>query len=542
MPLDVSGFVNPQNNWAGLYHISDRLEKRQLAQQQLALQQQNKRNAAGTFLHNYLDPKDYLSGTAYDPMILQGLQEAMQHGTQLAAAGADSPTLMMSLGPMVNKLSTYSANAKNINKQVDDEISKMKESGEIGWDFAKLKDEAMQKAFFKVDENGQSILNPDGADPSVRYVRKAIEESPEKVTSSMGFDTFADKAKMKSLADSVDEYDKFGGHNKRDYNLKFQEYMVPERDKAGKVIGFVPKHDTATEGGNPLFHTTIDENGNQKREPVKILDEAFFDGLPSGLIANIKGQLKKHLSEYETATGEKISMNSPKAKLAARGIAYEELNRPHRNFGSIEHAGIYNKPGPAMATLNVNMTPQALQNVADRAEASTTGHNRAKGLELNPITAIGGAMNGNPEILQGERIEKNGKQVYDITGVFKGGGLQAGRGATFKYKGIYVDPDTKSLVVEKESKDEYNFPVTVAETIPESKIGEFMHRIAQSNGIAYMKVKPLLEKMGYKNNKFSRSRAEQEQELEADVEKRKKWIDSFKANPFGPSLNLTGQQ
>lgn len=541
MPIDVSGFVNQPNNWAGLYHISDRLEKRQLAQQQLALQQQNKRNAAGTFLQNYLDPKDYLSGTAYDPMVLQGLQEAMQQGTHLASSGADSPTLMMALGPMVNKLTTYSTNAKNINKQVDDEISKMKESGLIGYDFSKLKDEAMKSAFFKTDEKtGQSILNPDGADPTASsYVQKAIQTVPEKVTNSTGFDTFADKAKMKTLADDVADYDKFGNMTKNKYDLTFQEYMVPERDKKGKVSGFVPAHDVATEKGNPLFHTTIDEKGNAIKNPVRLLDEKIFDGLPPGLIDNIKGQVKGHLKEFESATGEKVSMNSSRAKDVARALAYEELNRPQRNSGSIKHAGVYDKPGPAMATLNVNMTPQAIQNKADNAAATATARTNIKDEQkLNPIDAFGRAMNGDPEVLQGERIDKNGKKVYDITGVFKGGGLQAGRGVNYHFKGIYVDPDSKSVMVDKQSKDKSGNLVTTTEDIPEGKFGQFMYRIAQSNGVDYPKVKQMLEKMGYKNNKFSRG--PQDISPAADFEGRKKsWKDSFKAsadiikNPFG---------
>jgi hypothetical protein len=135
MPLNLQGFVTEPNQWAGLYQAANQLEKRQARADQLALQQQTKRNAAGTFLQNYLDPKDYLSGTQFDPLILQGLQEAKQQGARLVASGADSPTLMMALGPMVNKLTKYTTNAKNINKQVDEQIKLMKDSGEIGYDF-----------------------------------------------------------------------------------------------------------------------------------------------------------------------------------------------------------------------------------------------------------------------------------------------------------------------------------------------------------------------------------------------------------------------
>lgn len=538
--LDLRGFINEPQQWAGLYHAADQLEKRNYRDNALALQQQAKRNAAGTFLQNYLDPKDYLSGTAYDPMILQGLQTAMQQGSALAASGADSPTLMMALGPMVNKLSTYAVNAKNINKNVDDQISKMKESGEIGYDFSKLKDEALRNAFYKTDaKTGQSMLDPDQADPTVNWIQKAIETSPEKVTNSVGFDTFADKAKMKTLADSVDEYDKFGNETKNKYNLKFQEYMVPERNTKGIVTGFVPKHDIATEQASPLLHTFIDENGKEKKAPVRLLDEGFFDSLPSGLINNIKGQVKKHLAEYELATGEKISMNSPKAKHVARALAYDELNRPQRNSGSIEHAGV-DKPSNAMINLRVQQTHEFLQNVEDKAAAAARGREQVTGTKkFNPILAIGGAFNNDPEVLQ-QHVEKGGRKVYDLTGTFAGGGLQAGRGVDYEFKGIYFDPDKRSLLVDKESKDRLGNKVINSEEIPEEDVGKFFYRIGPANGVTVPQIKKFLTQIGYSNRKFaSTDTISIQNDFNRRVEKvknEKKWNKALQS-PFTPKID-----
>ena len=114
----------------------------------------------------------------------------------------------------------------------------MKESGLIGYDFGKIKEEALKSAFYKTDANGQSQLDPDQADPSINWVEKAIQESPDKVTTGLGFDTFADKAKMKEEASSIQDFDRFGNMDRHDVNLKYQEYMVPERDGT-KVTGFV---------------------------------------------------------------------------------------------------------------------------------------------------------------------------------------------------------------------------------------------------------------------------------------------------------------
>jgi hypothetical protein len=534
MPIDVSGFVQQPQQWAGLYHAADTLEKNKLRADQLAISQQAKRNAAGTFLEKYLDPKDFLSGTAYDPMILHGLQTAMQHGAALAAAGADSPSLMMALGPMVNKLTTYSTNAKNINKQIDDQIAKMKESNEIGYDYAKLKDEALRHAFYKTDpKTGLSNLDPDAADPTVNYVQRAIERNPENVTTSRGFDEFAQKAKMKTLADDTREMDKFGNEIRNKYNLKFQEYMQPVRDpKTGKVTGFEPVHDVATEAGQPLFHTTTDANGNQRREPVKLLDEHQFDTLPSGLINNIKGQVKQHLNEYESQTGEKIPMGSLKAKNIARAIAYQELNSGNRNYGSIEHAGA-EKLSPQQIQLNVGSSQPWLNMLTAQSQARAQGTQNVKGKNYDVANVLGKVLSNDQEILNNTGVQRDGKQVYDITGLFPGGGLKAGRGVDFKYKGIYYDPGTKALELEKESKDEYGLPTTSTENVPYDKIPQFMYRVGPANGIPEAKIKDLLEKMGFKDGKAAF-------DPKAELNKRKNWVEAVKSGLTG-GLNFQQQ-
>jgi len=529
MPLDLRGFTNEPNQWAGLYHAADTLEKNKLRADQLAISAQAKRNAAGTFLQNYLDPKDFLTGTAFDPMLIHGLQTATEHGAQLAAAGADSPTLMMALGPMVNKLATYAANAKNINKQVDDQISKMKESGAIGYDYAKLKDESIRNAFYKTDEKtGQSMLDPDNADPTVNWIQKAIEKSPERVTTSQGFDQFADKAKMKTLADSVKSYDSHGNDNETKYNLKFQEYMTPERDIKGKVTRFVPLHDVATEKGNPLIHTFTDASGKEVKAPVRLLDESTFDTLPEGLIDNIKGQVKAHLNEYETATGEKIPMGSPKAKYIARALAYNELNSPHRNFGSIEHAGVYDKPSSAQVNLNIGSSPAWLNMLQNQSQAREQGRQNVVGMKgMDAANVLTKVFNNDPDVLANTNTVKDGRQVHDITGMFTGGGLKAGRGVNYKYKGIYYDPDKRGLLIEKETKDRFGIPHTETETITEDQIGPFMYKIGPANVIPAAKIKTALEQMGYKDGKFTKPGAATTPEKEFENRLKQSWRNPF---------------
>lgn len=537
MPLNLQGFVSEPNQWAGLYQAANALEKRQLKADQLALQQQSKRNAAGSFLNQYLDPKDYLTGTQFDPMILQGLQEAMQQGSKLAASGADSPMLMMALGPMVNKLTKYSTNAKNINKQVDDQIGKLKESGYTGYDYSKLREHALKTAFYKQDPNGKLQLDPDKADPSVDWVSKTIEESPELVTSVRGWEDFANKAKMKTEADMVQDFDRFGTMDKQKVNLKFQEYMVPER-KGGKVVGFVPKYEMANDGGQPLMHVFTDSSGKQVKDQVRVLDQSIYEGLSDDLKADLRGKVKLQLKEYETATGEKIAPNSPRAKLVERALAYDELNRPQRNYGAIDYATIENKPSPQMVNLNIRGTDQFMQTEQKIAEMKADVRDAHKPLKSNPIETIGEIANGNPEYLGGVK----GPYGVEVTEVFPSGGLKAGRGQNFSYRKIYFDPAKRQFTVEKENKQDFlGRKVTTVETIPENEVGKFIYRIGEANGIGYSKIKELLKKIGYEGGRFKNAANIQPQ---LDFENRAKsvqgWRDIFK-QPLGPELTPTKQ-
>jgi hypothetical protein len=531
MAIDVRGLTNQYPEWAGLYKMADSLNEKSLRQQTLSAQSANKRGAAGAFLQNYLDPKDYLSGTAFDPMILQGLEDAMQQGAKLAASGADSPTLMMALGPMVNRLNVYSTNAKNINKQVDDYINNMKADKQEGFDWAAVKNEALQKAFFKQDESGKSVLNPDQADPSVNWVMKAIEESPEKVTTPEAFDLYAKNSQINKNLHDITEMDKFGNPTRSKVSLTAQNYLTPEYDKpTGKVKGFVPVHDEATELGQPLYHTFDDGKGGKTKAQVRLLDEKIFDSFRPGQINYIRGQVKKHLQEYEDATGEKISMDSPKAKLVARALAYDELNKPTRKATNVEYVQ-QDKLSPQQISLNIQSTDKYLQTEREKAAARKQGRLDVEDDRFNAVETIGKVFNGE---LQGETVPKYGKNVIDITNYMPGGGLKAGRGVDYDFKGIYFDPQDRTLVVEKEATDRFSFKKITPETIPEKNIGQFINNIAMANGVEYTSVRKLLDNMGYKDGRFTKAKDITPQ---LDFEKKmksKSWRDSYPKNPFQP--------
>jgi hypothetical protein len=524
MPLDLSGFRSEPNQWAGLYHAADQLEKRKLRQDQLAQQRESKRAAAGTFLQNYLDPKDRLTGTAYDPMLVQGLQDAMQQGAQLAMAGADAPALMMALGPMVNKINQYSTNAKTINKQVDDQIKLMRESGLTGYDYGALKEQALRNAFYKTDDKGQaSLVDPSDIDPSANYIQKAIESAPDKVTTAAGLDLFAKNSPMNKTLEDRQHYTGTGELDRSKVHLIGQNWLVPQRDKSGKVVDMVPDYDMAMDNDQPIMHDFVDDQGKTIRKPVKILSESVFDDMMQrrpDIADYLKGVTSQHLKEYKDKSGKEISLADPKAKLVARAIAWDELNR--RKSRTIERADIIDKPSQAQINLRINQSPEALQNVEDRAAAAKQGRvsvedpNDPDRYKSNAAEMIGDIFTGKDDVSANPKIKLNGDlyslggkargvkdyEVVDVTSSMKDGGLKAGRGQNFEYKKVYYNPKERALIVDQEETLSSGKKRTKSLEIPEAQVGQFINQIAEANGIDKRGVRALLDKMSYKGGKF----------------------------------------
>jgi hypothetical protein len=407
----------------------------------------------------------------------------------------------------------------------------MKDSGIDGYNMAALKQEALKNAFYKQDANGQMQLDPDSFDPSVDHVAEAIKKNPLAVTTDEAFDDFAKKAEKFKTASDITSYTPTGTTYRHKANLIAPAYMTPEtvidpKTKEEVTTGFVPKHDIATEQGNPLFHT-FDKGGKQVREPVRLLDEGIFDkGLKPAMQDRIRGMVQQHLNEYSSKSGKQIDINSPEAKLVGRAIAYDMLNVRSRDGGTIGNMDEDGKPSGASVSLNVHESPAYLKNVEDIAAAAKRGRNSeptatelANQYKRNPAEAIADVFTGKEDIAGNSSVKLNGKvtlpggktkdvkdyQVIDVTSSMTGGGLKSGRGEDYKFKSVYYKPDSRALIVEEEQSKPNGGKTTNFNEIPEANIGQFINQIAEANGIPKPAVKSILEKIGYSGGKFKGS-------------------------------------
>lgn len=333
MALDLHGFVTAPNQYEGLYKVADDIDKRN---QRKMLQQQESVKAAkekdankisnAKFLTNYLDPKDHLSGSNYDPITNHLLSSALNQALDMSNQDVPLDQIVMGIGPLVNKVNDYTSKAKMYTqnkKAFIDEASKNK-----GYDPKALNDAIDNEAFYTTDpKTGQKVLKDiNDVDPAVNYGLQAIKNNPYAVTTDEGIKDYIDKLPKFTNTDSVKRTNSRGGSEMRRTKITAPAMMTVDNDG-----NLVPKFQIATDEGHPVMHEFTDEDGNKKNAPVRLLDEKEFDNIMSrnhSIADWVRGQVMN--------AGQGTDLNSPKAKNVARAILYDEFKR--RGAGSMEDA------------------------------------------------------------------------------------------------------------------------------------------------------------------------------------------------------------
>lgn len=547
MALDVSAgqFILPRGTDAAenTVRVGQTLIQQKMLKdrrdQMLAQQQEAKRNTAGKFLESYLDPKQYLTGTQYDPAIAQKLQAAKMTGAQLASQGADIPSIMQALGPALQETSDYSSKAQLINKQADDMIKKMKENGYKGYDYATLKDQALTSAFHQTDPatgKDMGLKHASDIDTDTNWVMKTIQDNPGAVTNAGDFDAFAKESPMQKTLTDQTFYDKRGGMTKGKVHLIGQNWLTPEIDKNGAITDLVPKYDHANDGGEELQHTFTDGSGKETKAPIRLLDEGTFDSMMSqkkGAADYIRGQVMQHLKEYNDNSGQNIDLNSPKAKLVARAIAYDELNR--RKSPSIENAAIYDKPSAAQVqlTLNGSKYDQAYDKTQARLDAESDAGvgPGSKVKPLNVAQTTNEIFNNNPDYIKGKPTNIDGHQAIDVTGSYQGAEFRFGHGEQEAYDKVYYDPQRRVLITQDKmgNKEEHK----------ESDMPDFLQKVAGANKLNPSAIPKYLSAGGYSKGKYGKpgdaSGAIQDLN-KADEQEKTKALDELFTNGKGTAL------
>lgn len=497
---DFSGLITKPAEFGAFDQTAEGINRATARTQQLAQQAEARKAASGTFVKNYLDSKDFLTGTNYDPEIVKQLQGAMQQGAALAAKGADTPSIMMALGPTVNKLNEYSTKAKLVDKQIKESLGRMK--GYKGYNIDALEQEAKRLAF--QDEKG-ALKDISKVDPNIDFVTEAVKLSPDKVTTGAGFDDFVNRTPMAEY--SRDVQTAYAGKTRNvGYEARHPFWMDLQKDDKGGIA--------VDASGNPLGldvvgSTLQGDDGKplinpETKQPYKVVDKNIFNAIMKhnpDIADFVRGQVVSH---FRDIGAEKIpAEDSPQWEAMARAVVHDELKTRDKSFFKPKDKA---KESAAAIKIDIGQNPEMLAATKAYADANRKagGGDDLKDFKVNPVDAIGRVMTNDPEYTGGERKTVAGRNVIDVTSALPGGGLKKGRGEDEVYKSVYYDPAKRELIVEEETTDKFGEKTRVPTVVKEANVGQFMRKIAEANNVPLTAVRTLLDNMGYKDGKFTK--------------------------------------
>lgn len=355
MPIDVSGFVAPVNEYEGLYKVADDMRDKNVRAEHLKQQQKANNNALGKLVSDLSDPTERLTGTDYDPHIVESYGQLLQNGMKMAAEeGMDYNTLLMRLAPQVNKLAKESETLKAIERQRKEAVTGVK--GIEGIDENKFNQEFRNKAFYETDANGNRILKDiTTIDPTKSLTDEVLRSGD--VYNSAAFD------KLFKESENITDKKKFkkinarGGYEGGDYEVTTKSYLTPNIDPSTQQIDegqpFVPKYETVVDNDAALIHTFTNDGKNVKA-PIRVLDSNVFNDLPTAAKAFALQEARKHIiGKIDPLTNKPIRPDDPRVEMFARAVAYDELNSDLRKSGSIKKIEA-SKANPIRNTTNTN--------------------------------------------------------------------------------------------------------------------------------------------------------------------------------------------
>lgn len=366
MPLDLQGFYTPPQEFNAFDKVENTMERTRLRQMQIAQQQQTRKAAASRYLSNYINSKDKLTGTNYDPEIIKMTSNAMQQGMELASKGADVSDIQMAINPLVSQINDYQSKAKMYQqnkKQILDYYSKQK-----GYDTDKVSHLLDQYTFPTDEKTGQ--IDVQRADHTLQTaIQKINENHLADITTGEGISEYAKNQPKEDRAANVLATDKRGNKTTHKLDVKAANWEMPEVGADGQYA-FVPKHDVAVDNGAPIEHSFQQPNGTTVKAPVRLLDQnIFYDMMRTPNIRDyILGQVKQHIKDYKDENGKPIDISSPKAEIVARALAYDALKS---ETGGVVKTASSNTLSPQQ--IRINLTGSAYAPRAAKGSGSGSG-------------------------------------------------------------------------------------------------------------------------------------------------------------------------
>jgi len=289
MALDLQGFSTPVNQYEGLYKAADTSFRDMQRKEFLAHQEQARKSSLGSFLQNYLDPKDYLTGTVYDPAVAKQLGDIMQEGLKLANTdGVDANMLLMAISPKVNRLNEYTQKVKTVRGRVQEGLKNIPDKS--GYNKRALEQEAMNAAF--LNDKGD-LIDMSEVDPNQDYISVAAKRNPLGVTDESIFGDAIKDFEVGSEKRGVKRQNAKGGYEKRMSMLKSRAIFDYDEDSQS----WVPKYEIAKDGDKVMYGSFKDKNGKDVQAPIRMVPDQVYDYMIQknpAIADRIRGEIQQY--------------------------------------------------------------------------------------------------------------------------------------------------------------------------------------------------------------------------------------------------------
>jgi len=337
MAIDIRGFVTPEQDFRGLYEAANTVERKNYREEEMRFREEEKQNqleakrqASGRFFANYLDPKDYFTGTNYDPHTYKTLNDALGQAYDLINKGAGDTEVLAAINPLVNRANKYTQLAKTYTANKNELINGLKQFK--GYKIPALSKKLDQTIFF--DDNGKmkdlEMIDPDNIQ---EYLAQTLQKYGGEVTTSAGLDDYLKGIPTFSEEKSVRRKNSRGGVESRRSVITKPAFMdYDEQDE-----NFVPKYEVATEYGVTQEGEFEKPDGTKVKAPIRLLDEKiFYDVLQKrpDVADWVMGEVKRLNPEQ--------NLNTTQADNAARAILYNKIK--DAQLGNIKDIQVSEQP------------------------------------------------------------------------------------------------------------------------------------------------------------------------------------------------------
>ena len=354
MAVDVSRFVTPEQDFAGIYKVTDTLDTQK--QRQLAQAEQERKDdevkrgktaASMRFFTNYLDPKDRYTGTYYDPKMNEYLGEALSQAYELAGKGAGEAEILTAISPLVNKANDYQQKAKVYSENKKQLLTSLK--GQKGYNTEALSN-LLDKELFE----GADIDKVDPFD-LVNPLNRIFEKYGDQITNDEAIDDLVKGLPKSKITTDVVTYNSLGGRQRSKAMVDMPNLFIQEEEDG--VSKFVPKYDKATDAGEDIVADFVNEKGQTVKAPVRLLEEGAFNDIINSNPAvkhRVEALVNRAIQsgKYTDATGKPITLDSPQARNLGRALMYDMLKQKARVESNVLQE---TKPAQVRNITNVNV-------------------------------------------------------------------------------------------------------------------------------------------------------------------------------------------